>query len=189
MGSVTELFSPIIWKGAEQLRPFIVPIDQIEPYEGNPRRGDIGVVVESFERFGQVTPVLTMGGKIIAGHARTDAARALGWTHVAVIEHEFADEAEAERYLLMDNRSHDRGAYELEELHEHLAQLKATEGGLAGTGYEESYYRSLERDLERFRVEAEPPPFFPPLDPETVSTDFQCPHCQYQWSGSPRPNG
>jgi hypothetical protein len=197
MTTATDLLEPIVWKGASALRPFIVPVGALEPSPGNPRRGDIEIVKESLKRFGQTRPVLSstetiaegMRMRVIAGHHVRLAAIDLGWTHVAVIPNEFASDEEAERYLLMDNRSHDRGEYELEELAAHLDALRDSGDGLAGTGYEESYLLSLERDIERWKADATPPPFFPPLEPGGMTTEFQCPHCNYEWSGSPRPNG
>lgn len=180
-----------VWNGAAALKPFLVPVDALEPFPGNPRRGDVQVVVESLKRFGQTRAVLTdgEGSRIVAGHHVRLAAIELGWTHVASIPNEFESEEEAERYLLMDNRSHDRGDYELEELSAHLTALRDTADGLAGTGYEEGYLRALERDLERYREDAEPPPHFPPLDPDAMTTEYCCPSCNYEWSGNPRPNG
>lgn len=178
-----------VWKGASALRPFLVAVDDLEPFPGNPRRGDVAVVVESLTRFGQTRPLLTDGTKIVAGHHVRLAAIELGWSHVAAIPNEFESDEEAGRYLLMDNRSHDRGDYELEELTAHLAALRDSADGLAGTGYEEAYLRALERDLERWREDADPPPHFPDLDPDAIHTEYQCPSCSYEWSGNPRPNG
>lgn len=178
-----------VWRGSSALRPFLVPVDELEPYPGNPRRGDLAVVVESLTRFGQTRPILTYGERIVAGHHVRLAALELGWSHVAAIQNDFESDEEAQRFLLMDNRSHDRGEYELVELAAHLQALKETDAGLAGTGYEDSYLRSLERDIERWRTEAVAPNHFPTVDPDDMKTDYQCPHCMYEWSGSPRPNG
>lgn len=153
----------VTWEGAEALRPFLVSVDALEPFPGNPRLGDVQRVVDSLRRFGQPRPILVDandGRRIVAGHHVRLAAIELGWTHVAAIEHEFKDEEEARAYLLADNRTHDLGlGYDTGLLIEQLRVL-ADGDALEGTGY------SLD-DLDRYVAELnKPPPAVPPmLDP------------------------
>lgn len=158
----------IVWEGAEALRPFLVPIDTLEPFPGNPRRGDIAELRGSLRRFGQVLPVLAdpkLGEgervRIIARHHLVLAATEEGWTHVAVIAHEFADEEEARAYLLADNRLGELGGYDDEALVEHLKQLAELDA-LAGTGYTTD---DLDDRLAALRAAAAVPPATPPERP------------------------
>lgn len=141
---------PIVWRGAKALEPFLVPIDSLEPFPGNPRRGNVEALRKLLRRFGQTKPILVDANRptlIVAGHHLTLAAKAEGWTHIAPMPHEFENEEEARAFLLGDNRSHDLGSYEAELL---LEQLKAVQD-LEGTGYDEANIEQLERDLAAAR--------------------------------------
>lgn len=157
-----------IWNGPEALRPFLVPIGDLEPFPGNPRRGDVAAIRASLRRFGQVLPALTdpkLGedGKqrIIARHHLVLAATEEGWTHVAVIGNEFADEEEARAYLLADNRLAELGGYDDEALVAHLKHLNELDA-LAGTGYTRD---DLDAQLAKLRARRDEPA--PSLDDGT----------------------
>lgn len=176
-----------MWFGAEALRPFLVPIATLEPFPDNPRRGDVEAVRESLRgNGGQLIPILVDGKRIVVGHARTEAARLEGYTHVAAVPHKFESDADARRMLLADNRTHDRGTYDPELL---LGQLKALQEAatLEGTGYGNAHLQQLERDLARQAAAATPPGEFLTLDPNAIHVDYQCPGCGHGWSGNPRP--
>jgi hypothetical protein len=199
---MTDVATDVVWRGAEALRQFLVPIDSLEPFPGNPRRGDVQSVRESLARFGQVRAVALdaeNGHRLIAGHHVVLAAASMAeldpeefgeqvnWTHVAAIPSEFADAEEARAYVLADNRTHDRGDYDLALLHRQLAAVAQTDTGLVGTGYDDRYLAGLAADLEALRRGETPPDEFPPLDPDSLKTEHRCPSCGYEWSGSSRP--
>ena len=96
-------------------------VDELRPWEKNPRKNDPAVprVAESIKRFGFVSPIVVWqgGNRMVAGHTRLKAMRALlkespdfvakgapapGMVRVAF--HDFADEHEADVYALADNR-------------------------------------------------------------------------------------
>lgn len=130
-----------MWKGAEALRPFLVPIDELKETEGNPRIGNVEEIALSLERFGQVRPVAvrTDGITIVAGHHVTKAAKKLGWTHVACIPGDFADEGEAIAYVLADNAIVDLGTLDPEAFVQ-MAMPLANAGDLAGTGVSMDFF-------------------------------------------------
>lgn len=125
-----------VWEGADALKRFLVAIETLEPFPGNPRRGDVHAVAESLRRFGQLRPALVDGTRIIAGHhVILSAAQELGWTHIAVIPHAFPDEDSQRAFMLADNRTHDLGeGYDDALLVEQLKALAEIDM-LAGTGY------------------------------------------------------
>lgn len=132
---MTVVEAETVWEGADALRPFLILINDLEPHPGNPRRGDIASVVSSLRRFGQVRPLLANGPVMVAGHHVRQAALELGWTHVAVVPHNFDTDDEARAYLLADNRTHDLGpGYDERMLIEHLQHLDEF-STLRGTGY------------------------------------------------------
>lgn len=138
MSTITE---PKTWKGASALEPFLVPIDELQETEGNPRIGDVDEIMLSLERFGQVRPIAVRddGHTIVAGHHVTKAAKRLGWTHVACIPGNFSDEGEAIAYLLADNRLADLGSLSAEAFVQ-MAMPLADSGKLEGTGISMDFY-------------------------------------------------
>lgn len=148
-----------VWEGADSLRRMLVALDTLEPWPGNPRQGDVPELMESLRRFGQVRPILVRhDGRIVAGHHLVLAARELGWTHLAAIQHDFESEEEARAYLVADNRLPELGRIDDEALHVQLQALRTLEG----TGYTERDRADLDRRLAKLRsaperAEEEPP--------------------------------
>ena len=148
----------VVWEGAEALREFLVPVEDLERHPRNPRRGDVPEIVKSLRRFGQVRPVLVNGeGRIIAGNHTYLAAREVGWTHVAAIPNTFADENEARAYLLADNRLPELGDYDQAELRALLEEIEQA-GSWEGSGYAPDDLEDL-RAAQNAVAETEPAPF------------------------------
>jgi len=84
------------------------PIDRLKPYERNARThsdAQVSQIAESIREFGWTVPVLaTKEGRIIAGHGRVEAARALGLDRVPVMVAEGWTGAQVRAYTLADNR-------------------------------------------------------------------------------------
>lgn len=120
------------WRGAEALREFLVPIDSLQEYTGNPRRGDVDAIAASLNRFGQVRPIALKGDRktIVAGHHIVKAAQRLGWDKIAAIPMQFDRERDALAYLLADNRTSELGDYD-------KAQMVSMIDDLVEAGYEE----------------------------------------------------
>jgi hypothetical protein len=118
------------------LIPLLEPIDSLQRHPRNARQGDIGAIVESLRRFGQLKPIVVQESTryIVAGNHLYAAAETLGWTHVAATVVTM-DDATAQAYMIADNRTSDLGSYDESVLTELLAEL-ATAGDLAGTGYD-----------------------------------------------------
>lgn len=148
----------MVWEGADALREHLVPIGDLHPHPRNPWRGNVKQIGLSLKRFGQVRPVLAQpDGTIVAGNHTRKAALELGWTHIAVVRHEFADADEARDYLLADNRLPELGGYDRAELVAQLDELAAT-GSWEGTGYQPGDLDHL-RALEEAAAAPPPPPF------------------------------
>lgn len=151
----------IVWTGARALRRSLVPIDSLEPFPGNPRLGDVESIRGSLRRFGQVKPILVDGSRIIAGHHFLLAAKAEGFTHIAVLVNEFADEDEARAYLLADNRTSDNATYNLDALTQHLSVLAEIDA-LEGTGYTRDDLDDRLAELRQLQRQGPPTPPAPP---------------------------
>lgn len=114
------------------LSELLEPVDDLVLYEANPRRGQIDVIAESLEVNGQYRPVVVnrRDRQVLAGNHTVQAARKLGWSHVAVTWVD-VDEEQAARIVLIDNRSNDLAGYDDAA----LAALLDSLPDLDGTGF------------------------------------------------------
>lgn len=149
------------WKGAPDLEPFLRPVGELHTHPRNPKRGDVGEITKSLERFGQVRMILALAdGTIVAGNHTYLAAVRLGWSRVAVVPHEFKTEEEARAYLVADNRLGERGEYDKAELRAHLEEIEQLDSW-GGTGFvadDLGYLRDLQAAAERQPTPAPEPP-------------------------------
>lgn len=125
------------------------PIDDLIEHPDNPRHGDEAAIDESMAVHGFYGSVLVQAStrRIIAGNHRTRVARRRGETTVPVLMID-VDDDQARRILLVDNRSNDRATYDEGELARLLADMAATDDGLAGTGWRNDDLTSLLRALD-----------------------------------------
>lgn len=121
----------------ETLAHLTAPIETLQPFERNPRRGDLKRIIESLERNGQYRPIVVNTGtltgrayEVLAGNHTFLAAKALGWDEIAVTYVDVDDET-AKRIVLVDNRASDVAGYDEDALAEILSELS----DLEGTGY------------------------------------------------------
>ncbi len=125
-------------------------IEDLVPYDRNPRRGDVAAIKESLASLGQFkTIVVNLGthtgtkNQVLAGNHTLAAARELGWKTLSctVVD---VDAATAGRIVLADNRTSDRATYDDDLLLELLQSLPSLEG----TGYDGADVSDLLADLE-----------------------------------------
>jgi len=164
---------------ADALRSLAVPIDSVRPHERNPRHGDIGALTQSLERFGQTKPVIVQAstGRILGGNHTWRAAKALGWTEIAVHAMD-VDAPTADAILIADNRIGDLGGYDDTLLAGILAGL-ADADALAGTGYDGSDVDAL---LAKIASEALPTEFKEYDEGIADTVEYcTCPSCGHRW--------
>lgn len=138
-----------VWKGNPRLEPLLVAIDSIETHPRNPRRGDLPLLAESLDAFGQTRPIVVQPdtGYICAGnHTYRAALEVLGWTHIAVVK-PVLEPDEYDRYLLMDNRASDQSEYDEEQMAEILRDLVDRQD-LAHTGWDSSQAEDFIADTQ-----------------------------------------
>lgn len=105
-------------------------IDEISPYEGNPRKTDgaVAAVAESINRFGFKVPIVVDSNMvIIAGHTRLEAAKKIGLEKVPVIVAEDLSEDQAKAFRLADNKTAEIAVWDFEKLEKELEDLDADE--------------------------------------------------------------
>lgn len=123
-----------------------VNVDDLKPYEKNPRVGDVAAIAESLRVNGQFRPLVVRYDtkEILAGNHTWKAAKSLGWATVAVSYLWEVTDEEAARIVLADNRYSDLATYDPHALAAMLTGLT----DLNGTGYEPSDVDALLASLE-----------------------------------------
>ena len=132
----------------ESLTDLMVPIDTLVPLENNPRRGNIAAITASYKEFGQIKPIVVRRNPdgtatVLAGNHQLQAAKALGWTHIAAVEMD-ADNQRAIAFALADNRTtelgHSDNATVIELLHDIIHDYGDVMGALGWDEFEIAYY-------------------------------------------------
>lgn len=124
-----------------------VPIGSLKPHPENPRHGDIDRIAASIRNngfFGALV-VQRSTNHILVGNHRWRAAKHLGMETVPVIFVD-ADNAQARKILLADNRAADFSSYDSESLTNLLKQVMA-EDTLVGTGFDATDLQKLLGDV------------------------------------------
>lgn len=135
-------------------------LEDLHPYQGNPRNGDVALIKASLLEHGQYRPAVVndTDGEytVLAGNHLVQAMRELNeerpnegwdvvWVHIVHL-----DEQQARRLALTDNRASDLATYDHAAL---LAELEALDV-LDGTGWAEADLDAL----EALTADAEPEP-------------------------------
>lgn len=134
----------------KELEKLAQDIDSVKPHPRNVRQGDIGTISRSLEANGQYRPIVVHKptNHILAGNHTWKAAKALGWTKIAVTYVD-CNEEDAIRILLADNKANDLATYDDQALLELLKHMIVNDT-LDGTLYEPS-------DLDDLIALLEPP--------------------------------
>ena len=85
-----------------------VRLEDVRPYENNPRRNDgaVDAVAESIRQCGYVAPIVVDEEMVIlAGHTRYKALTRLGLTTAKVLIAEGLSEEQKRKYRILDNKT------------------------------------------------------------------------------------
>ena len=115
-----------------------VPIDSVHADPANVRRHperNLAAISASLARFGQVKPIVVDAAGIVrAGNGTLEAARALGWAKIDIVQTGLAG-TEATAYAIADNRTSELAEWDETGLAETLRALQSEEFDLAGVGF------------------------------------------------------
>ena len=126
-----------------------LPVEGLQTFAGNPRKGAVDQIAKSLEKHGQYRPFVVNRGsstgrplEVLAGNHTLLAARSLAWSHIdaAVVD---VDDSTAKSIVASDNRLADLGGYNDAALFDLLDSLD----DLSGTGYGIADLEGLRKDL------------------------------------------
>jgi len=140
----------------DELKIEYVPLDQVQKWPRNPKNHDLDTLEKSISRFGFVQPVIVDGesNRLVAGHGRLEALlrmrqaggnppkrvlvdKASGaWLIPVLSGVKFASEADAEAYLIADNRIVELGGWDTNLLTDMLQELTSDSFKLEGVGFD-----------------------------------------------------
>ena len=152
------------------IRVEYIDLDEIVEADNNPKDHDLGVIYQSINRFGFNNPIILndANGKLLVGHGRLQALKMIrdagedapdrivvedGCWQVPVIKGVNIDNpAEAQAYLLADNRLTELGGWKNMDLIESLHEILEETGDLDGTGYDLEDVDTILKSLENTNI-------------------------------------
>ncbi len=150
-------------------------IDEIKPYEANPRINDgaVEAVAASLAEFGFRQPIVVdTDGVIIAGHTRWKAANKLGLTKVPVHVAEDLSPEQIKAYRIADNKTGELAEWDFDLLPIELKDLEAADYDLGLLGFDDDELAMLlDGDLTEGLTDPDSIPE-PPDDPITQRGDI-----------------
>ena len=126
-----------------------MPIQNIIPYEGNPRRNDSAIpkVARLIREFGWQQPIVVdRRNVVIVGHTRLMAGRLLGHQAVPVVVAAHLTPKQAKAYRLADNRSGEEAQWMPELLAAEIEDLRGASFDLELTSFEPGELSKLRID-------------------------------------------
>jgi len=117
----------MIDKIASNIQGLAVDVELLTPLENNARLGNVDAIVASYNKFGQVKPIVaveneTGGFTVIAGNHQLEAAKRLGWDKIAVSVVDLSNE-DALAFALADNRIAELGTNDTDLLYKMLTEV------------------------------------------------------------------
>ena len=147
-------------------------LDEIKPYENNPRHNDnaVDAVAASIREFGFKVPlVVDSNGVIVAGHTRYKAAKFLGLQKVPCIVADDLSDEQVKAFRLADNKVSEAAEWDFGKLEEELAGLACFDVDMSEFGF----------DLN-IGDDEEAPDGFKEFD-ENIETKHKCTRCGYEY--------
>lgn len=140
----------------EPLRHLALPIELLNPDPANANKHpekNLSVIKGSLDRFKQRTPlVVQKDGMIIRkGNGTYAQAKALGWTHLAVVVVD-EDNDSAAAYAIADNRAGELSEWDEDVLTDVLASID--ESLLDATGFDDDDLKKLTGEVEKLSGES-----------------------------------
>ena len=132
---------------AADLQPLAQPVANYKSDPNNARMHDersIQGVLDSLQQFGQRKPIVVHKETMIvkAGNGTLEAAKRLGWTHIAVV-HIDEDGKSSDAYALADNRTGELSEWDFEQLVDVIEELKGADFPVDKLGWSSAEIENL----------------------------------------------
>jgi ParB-like chromosome segregation protein Spo0J len=127
-------------------------IDDVIPYENNPRKNDEAVdyVANSIKEFGFKVPIIVdKENVIVTGHTRLKAAQKLGLKEVPVIYADDLTEEQVKAFRIADNKVAEFSTWDLEKLDLELEELEDINIDMSDFGILENEDLNIDDEIER----------------------------------------
>lgn len=146
-----------------------VPLDDLKPYENNPRKNDMAVakVAASLKEFtyAKVSVLVDENMTLLAGHTTLKAMRSLGWKTCPEVKQVFGwSEAEKRAYRIADNKLGELAEWDLDLLAGELASLDEVGFDAELTGFDTD---ALAEMYPPEKLEVAEDDYEPPVEIET----------------------
>ena len=150
-------------------------IDEIKPYENNPRHNDnaVDACANSIREFGFKVPIVVdSDGVIVAGHTRYKAAKKLGLQTVPCLVADDLNEEQINAFRLADNKVGELATWDLDTLKvelDNIGEIDMSEFGfnLDDDDEDDTYTRKIE------------PPTYEPTEENAPNIDELCDKSKY----------
>lgn len=139
----------------------MIDIDEIIPYEKNPRRNEKAVeaVANSIKEFGWKNPIIVDKDMvIISGHTRRLAALKLGLETVPVVIADDMTDEQVRAFRLADNRVASFSTWDEEKLKQEIGEISSID--LSDFGFKQDDIQDVFREQAQIHV---------------------CPKCGFEW--------
>ena len=134
-------------------------LDDLIPYENNPRHNDDAVdyVAESIKEFGFKVPIIIdKGNVIVAGHTRYKAAKKLGINEVPCLVADDLTDEQIKAFRLADNKVAEIATWDFEKLELELSTLEMDMELFGFESYEDDEPQEVVEDDYEVEVPEEP---------------------------------
>ena len=161
-----------------------VPIDSISPDPANVRKHperNLDTIKASLRRFGQQKPIVVDASGIVrAGNGTLEAAKALGWDTINVVQSDLKG-SEATAYAIADNRSGDLAEFDNVALAEQLEALRGEDFDLDAVGFTSDEIDGLLEGIgdDVLGDEADGKEYDESVEDEVEF--HECPACSHRW--------
>jgi len=157
-------------------------VDELIPHPLNPRfhpNSQIDKIVDWLSKVGYYKSIVVQKGTnyVLAGHGVLEGLKADGYTHVDVSIVDQPDKW-AKALLAWDNKSTELSSWDQPNLMALEAELIEMDVEMQELGFDDGEIDSGVKD-------AEAPDDFPEYD-NSITTEYRCPKCGYEWSGAPK---
>ena len=153
----------MIWSGTKELKRSTVEVDSLIPDPENLNHHpeySYKVLMSSLQRFGQHKPIVVHKGVVICGNGLLEAAKRIGWSHVAVSTFSGTDR-EAKALAVADNKSPENSYFEdgaMDVIEELLSEFSPEElGGFASVDLSDPFDETIADDDEDVSEEPQSP--------------------------------